>query len=159
MFQFRRIGRATATVARLTKRVWENKKLTTKTKIAVYSACVLSTLLNGSETLTLYAWQEKMLNTFDLRTLRRILGVRWSDRITNNEILERADIPSMCTLLRKHRLRWLGHVRRMDDGRIPKDLRCGELAIGKRTQGRPQLHYKDICKKYMRAIDIDIEKW
>ena len=45
----RRIGRATSTLARLTKRVWENSKLTTNSKMAVYRACVLSTLLYGSE--------------------------------------------------------------------------------------------------------------
>ena len=44
----RRIGRACGTFSQLKKRVWENKKLTVKTKISVYRACVLSTLLYGS---------------------------------------------------------------------------------------------------------------
>ena len=35
--------------SRLTKKVWLNKKLTTHTKIQVYRACVLSTLLYCSE--------------------------------------------------------------------------------------------------------------
>ena len=90
----RRIGRATSTLARLTKRVWENGKLTTNTKMAVYRACVLSTLLYGSESWTLHARQEKRLNSFHMRNLRRILGIKWSDYITNNEVLELANIPS-----------------------------------------------------------------
>ncbi|KAJ7324884.1 hypothetical protein JRQ81_017904, partial [Phrynocephalus forsythii] len=49
----------------------------------------------------------------------------------------------MYTLLKQRRLRWLGHVVRMDDGRIPKDLLYGELIKGKRPRGRPQLRYKD----------------
>lgn len=44
----------------------------------------------------------------------------------------------MFTLLRQHRLRWLGHVHRMPDSRIPKDLLYGELAAGRRPAGRPQ---------------------
>ena len=44
-----RIGKAASTMAKLSKRVWENKKLTINTKVKVYNACVLSTLLYGSE--------------------------------------------------------------------------------------------------------------
>jgi len=57
----------------------------------------------------------------------------------------------MYTLLRQRRLRWLGHVHRMKDGRIPKDLLYGELAEGKRPTGRPLLRYKD-TKMYARGI-------
>ena len=44
-----RIGKASAAMARLIKRVWENTMLTIKTKTEVYQACMLSTLLYGSE--------------------------------------------------------------------------------------------------------------
>ena len=43
------IGKASTTLSKLTKRVWENKHLTIPTKINVYKACVISTLLYGSE--------------------------------------------------------------------------------------------------------------
>ena len=61
----------------------------------------------------------------------------------------------MYTLLRQRRLRWLGHVRRMEDGCIPKDILYGELALGRRTTGRPHLRYKDVCIRDMKAVDID----
>ncbi|XP_038066715.1 uncharacterized protein LOC119736778 [Patiria miniata] len=127
----RRIGRAASTFARLTERVWENGKLTIHTKTAVYRTCVLSTLLYGSESWALYSRQEKRLNTFHLRNLRRILGIKWSDHVTNTEVLAQAGIQSLVTLLQQRRLRWLGHVYRMPEGRIPKVLLYGELASGK----------------------------
>ena len=40
----KRIGKATSAMSRLSTRVWETTNLTTNTKIAVYNACVLSTL-------------------------------------------------------------------------------------------------------------------
>ncbi|XP_066297920.1 uncharacterized protein [Branchiostoma lanceolatum] len=46
----KRIGKSATTLARLTTRVWEIPKLSVKTKMAVDNACVLSTLLFGSET-------------------------------------------------------------------------------------------------------------
>ena len=51
----RRIAKAAGTMARLSKRVWENKKLTTATKMKVYQSCVISTLLYGSESWATYS--------------------------------------------------------------------------------------------------------
>ena len=155
----KRIGKAATTLARLTSRVWTNPKLTVKTKMVVYNACVVRTLMYGSETWTTYTRQEKRLNSFHPRSIRRILGISWQDRVSNTEVLSRANIPSMFTLLRQRRLRWLGHVYRMEGGRIPKDILYGELASGRRSKGRPQLHYKDVCKRDMTALDINTNFW
>lgn len=154
-----RIAKAAAVMARLNKRVWQNHNLTEKTKLRVYQACVLSTLLYSSETWTTYASQEKKLNSFHLRCLRRILRIQWQDKVPNTEVLERAGINSMLAILSERRLRWLGHVRRMDPGRIPKDLLYGELVEGTRLTGRPRLRYKDVCKKDMKLSDIDVNSW
>ena len=91
-------------MARLIKRVWENTMLTIKTKTQVYQACVLSTLLYGGESWTLYTRQERRLNTSHLRCLRRILGISWQDHIPNTEVLARAGTLSMYALLTKRRL-------------------------------------------------------
>ena len=50
----------------------------------------------------------------------------------------------MYALLTKRRLRWLGHVMRMHDGRLPKDILYGELATGYRPTGRPMLCCRDL---------------
>ena len=144
----KRIGKAATTHARLATRVWTNPKLTVKTKMVV-----------GSEAWTTYARQERRLNTFHMRILRRILGISWQDKVPNTEVLSRAGLPSMYTLLRQRRLRWLGHVHRMPDGCIPKDLLYGELASGKRSTGRPQLRYRDVVKRDMKSVDISTESW
>ena len=122
-----------------TFRVWSSPKLSVKTNMIVCNACVISTLLYGSETWTMHAGQERILNSFHLRSIRGILVVSWQDKVTNADVLYRAGLPTMYTLLRQRRLRWLGHVRRMEDGRIPKCILYGELALGRRTTGRPHL--------------------
>ena len=159
----RRIGMAATTLGWLTTCVWKNPKLTVTTKMTVYNGCIISTLLYGSEAWTTYTKHERKLKGFHLRSLRRILGINWSDRVPNAQVLERAGLSTMYTLLRKRRLRWLGHVRRMEDGRISKDILSGELASGKKIcwpQGRcPQLRYKDVCKRDLKALDIDTNSW
>ena len=91
----KRIGKACPTLARLTARVWTSPKLSMNTKMAVYNICVVSTLLNGSETWTIHAGQERRLNTFHLRSIRRILGISRQDKVTNADVLSRAGLPSM----------------------------------------------------------------
>ena len=48
-----------------------------------------------------YAGQERSLNTFHLRSIRRILGISWQDKVTNADVLSRAGPPTMYTLLRQ----------------------------------------------------------
>ena len=118
--------------------------LTTKTKMDVYKACVLSTLLYGSEAWTMYTRQERKLKTFHMRCLRKIQGIAWQDRIPDKDVLARAGMPSMFALLSQRRLRWLGHVRRMKNGIIPKDTLYGELATGTRPTRRHVLRFRGV---------------
>ena len=155
----RRIAKAVAVMARLSRRVWMNSQLTTNTKLKVYQACVLSTLLYGSESWSTYARQENRLENFHLRCLRHILGITWQDKITKAAVLEQAGSLSMHLMLCQRRLRWLGHVHRMEDGRIPKNVLYGELALARRPVSRPGLRYKDVCKRDLKLTDINTGSW
>ena len=73
----KQIGKAATTLSRLTKCVWSNNKLSDHTKFNVYKACVISTLLYGSESWTMCAHKEKRLNVFHMHYLRRILEITW----------------------------------------------------------------------------------
>ena len=46
----------------------------------------------------------------------------WKDRVRNSDILEHAGLPSMVDILSEKRLSWLGHVHRMSDNQLPKQL-------------------------------------
>ena len=149
-----RIAKAAGVMAKLNKRVWNNSLLSERTKVLVYQACVLSTLLYGSESWTAYARQEKCLNSFHLRCLRRLLKIKWQDKVPNTEVLDRAALLSMPALLSHRRLRWLGHVHRMDPHRLPREILYGELRDGARRIGQPQLRFKDVCKRDMKGAQI-----
>ena len=65
----------------------------------------------------------------------------------------------MYTLLKQRRLRWLGHVSRVEDSRITKDLRYGELATRKRSTRRTQLRLKGICQRDLKALATNTDTW
>ncbi|XP_069187112.1 uncharacterized protein [Procambarus clarkii] len=83
----KRIGKASTTMSRLTKRVWANNELTECTKIQVYRTCVLSTLLYGIESWTLHTSQERQLNAYHMHCLQHILDITRQDKVTNNSLL------------------------------------------------------------------------
>ena len=103
--------------------------------------------------------QQRRLNVFHIRSPWKLLGISWKSRISNTVGLSRCGLLTMFMMLRQLRLRWLGHVRRMKDGRIPKDILYGELIAGKRNLGRPQLHNRKVCKRDMKELSIDENKW
>ena len=154
-----RIAKAAGVMAKLNKRVWSNSLLSERTKVLVYQACVLSTLLYGSESWTVYARQERRLNSFHLRSLRRLLHIRWQDRVPNTDLLQRAGLMGIPSMLMQRRLRWLGHVHRMEPDRLPREILYGELRDSTRKVGRPLLRYKDTIKRDLTAVKINTNSW
>ena len=62
-------------------------------------------------------------------------------------------------MLMKHHVRWAGHLVRMDDSRIPKQLFDGELSEGKRSQGGQKKRYTDSLKASLKTLQIDTSTW
>ena len=155
-----RIKKACSSFGRLYDRVWKNHGLTISTKVRVYEAVVLTILLYGSEAWILYRKHVKMLESFHImRHLRIILGIRWQDKVTNIEVLNRANSSSLEALLIKAQLRWSGHVVRMDDTRLPKIALYGELSSGVRSVGGQRKRYKDTLKQSLRSCGISVDNW
>ena len=124
-----RIGKASGTFARLTAIVWDNQKLSIRTKANVYRSCVCSTLLYGFETWMLSSVQERKINTFHRQCLRQI---SWQQKITNKEVLKRTGFTTM--YFNPVTAGYAGHVLRMGAERIPKSLLYSELVVGKATE-------------------------
>ncbi|KAL8615669.1 hypothetical protein ACOMHN_034819 [Nucella lapillus] len=141
-----RICKASQALGRLRARVLNQHNLQQSTKLRVYKTIVLISLLYGCETWTLYRRHIKLLESFHMRSMRSTLGIKWQDKITNLEVLDRAGTTSIEAMILKTQLRWTEHVIWMDSDRIPKQLLYGELCRGKRKQGRPLKRYKDCIK-------------
>ena len=50
------------------------------------------------------------------------MGIKCQYKIKNNEVLQRAKIDGMEAMLMRAQLRWIGHVQRMSDNRMPKQI-------------------------------------
>ena len=122
-----RLSKASSSFGKLSKRVWQSHSLRLSTKIQVYKAVVVPTLLCGAETWVLYREQIRLLEQFHQRCLRSILCIKWQDHMSNKEILRRASLPSIEFIMLQVQLSWAGHVTRMEDTRMPKAIFFSEL--------------------------------
>ena len=154
-----RLAKAGASFGRLWTRVWGERGIKLSTKLAVYKAVVITSLLYGCETWTLYRKQIRALDQFHLRCLRRIMGISWEDKVSNPEVLRKAKTTGIEALIMKAQLRWVGHVIRMDNTRLPKMIFFSELVSGTRNLGRPLKRYKDCLKASLEACDISTLGW
>ena len=110
------------------------------TKIKVYSAVVLPTLLYGCEAWTPYRRHIRRLDQFHVRCLRCIANIKWQDMIPNTEVLQRCTQNVIEHHIKRAQLRWSGHLVSMADDRIPKTVFYGELGAGHRTRGGQRSH-------------------
>ena len=154
-----RVAKASSSFGRLRNTVWDRKGLKLQTKLKVYRAVVLTSLLYACETWTTYARHERILNRFHINCLKKILHIKWEDKVPDTKVLERSGLTSIQTLLRKNKVRWVGHVTRMGDERIPKKLLYGQLKEGKRSVGRQKKRYKDTLKESLKDFKIEPSSW
>ena len=84
----KRIGKAWAAFNKL-KPIWRSQKFTTKTKVNVYKACVLSVLMYGCETWGLTCGEEQLIDRFQHKSLRSLLRINYTMRVTNEEVRRR----------------------------------------------------------------------
>ncbi|KAK3775513.1 hypothetical protein RRG08_041297 [Elysia crispata] len=71
---------------------------------------------------TLYRKHIEQLERFHTRSLSSILGIRWQDKVTNLEVLDRARSTSIEAMILKTKLRLTGHVIRIEPDRITCQL-------------------------------------
>ena len=154
-----RIAKASVAFGRLRTNVWERNGIRLNTKLKVYKAVVLPTLLYACETWTVYQRHAKKLNHFHLSCLKKLLKFRWQDKIPDTEVLKRAKMQNVHTLLKLAQLRWTCHVTRMPDERLPKKVLYGELQEGKRSQGGQKKRYKVTLKASLKDFNIPTESW
>ena len=112
---------------------------------------VLSTMLYGAESWTCTDSDYERINAIHNKMIRNIAGVKIDD-ISNNKLYHKVGIGPIYNIIKKHRLRWAGHVSRMTNPRIPKKVLHGELVGAKRGSGRPRKSWTDCLKDDLSLV-------
>ena len=126
---------------------------TPKMKGKVFRACIQSCLTYASETWPLKVENEKRMNTAEMRMIRRMCRVSLRDRCSNEELRARMHLEPASSIMRRNRLRWYGHVFRMDEKEWVKRSWKYELT-GKRPRGRPKKTWDETVANDRRLFGL-----
>ena len=121
-------------------------------KYKLYHSLVLFTLLYGCETWTLLADTEKMIHAFEMKCMRKLLGISYLEPETNEFV--RARVQSfvgprehLLATVKRRKLQWFCHVTKHDS--LSKTILQGTVEGGRKrgskkkagttmlTSGRP----------------------
>ena len=73
-------------------------------------SCIWSVAVCGSEAWTLGKNEERIINAFETWSWRGMLKIKWTDRIMNGEVFQRAKEEGvLLKILKNRRHSWVGH--------------------------------------------------
>ena len=112
-------------------------------KLRLFDSLIIPVAMYACEKWTLKVEDERRISAFETKCLRRIAGITYQDRVSNEDL--RKQLKRETTILQKVRLqqlRWLGHIQRMENSRLPKVAFEGRVH-GSRPPGRPRKRWRD----------------
>jgi len=89
-----------------------SKHISFKIRGKVFTACIRSTMLHGSETWAPNASDLQRLRRNDRAMIRWICSAKLEDKISSAVLHQKLDLDEITAVLRTRRLRWYGHVQR-----------------------------------------------
>ena len=135
-----------------------------KIKILLYRTIIFPVVFYGCETWSLTLREEHRLRVFENRVLRRIFGPKregvtgeWR-KLHNEELNDLYSSPNIVRVKKSRRLRWAGHVARMEEGRVVHKVLVGKPE-GKRPLGRPRCRWEDNIKMDLQEVERGCGDW
>ena len=114
-------------------------------------------VLYGCETWSPTLREEHRLRVFENRVLRRIFGPKRDEvagewrKLHNEELNSLYSSPSIVRLIKSRRMRWVGHVARMEEGSGVHKVSVGKPE-GKTPLGRPGRRWEDNIKMDLQEV-------
>ena len=133
-----------------------NKGISFHTRGHVFVAAVRGVMLHASETWPMTAEDVARVVRNDHSMIRWICSKKLSDRCSISDLRTKLQIPNIVDVMRQKRLRWYGHVLRMDDNAWQKMMMSYNVN-GAAPRGRPKLRWIDSVKKDMKELGINTD--
>jgi hypothetical protein len=113
-----------------------------ETLLRFYKIMAIPTILYESECWTLTVRQKRTLEAAEICFVRSVAGYRLIDHRRNEDIREELQIIDINSRIKDCQIKWLQHLERMEQNRIPK-LLLNYKPRGRRDQRRPCRRWRE----------------
>ena len=132
-----------------------NRGISLMSRGRVFSAGVRGVLLHASETWPLTVEASYRLERNDNAMVRWICATKITDNISMAVLRDRLGIASLDVIMRRGRLRWFGHISRMEESCWQKKMLTFE--VDGVHHGRPKKRWSENIKTDMKKLNISEE--
>ena len=140
------------------KQIFESKKVQIPTKVRLLKSHIESIFLYNSELWTLTKKLENTINVFQRNLLRKVLNIKWPNKISNKQLYERMKIDEWSKTIRERRLSWYGHLLRLPDNTPAKTALREAQRYVKKPRGGQKLTWIKMIEKDLETARVMVAK-
>jgi len=117
----------------------------------LYKTLIRPVVSYGAEAWTLTKKEKQAMLIFERKIFIRIYDPKYE----NGELEEMSKGENIVKWIKGQRIRWLGHLKGMEEDRMPKKILTQELE-GTRRRGRPSERWKEELERDLQVLGVRI---
>ena len=141
--------------------IWWDKHITKNRKLQIYKTVIQSILTYGVEVWQISVRNQNKILATEMDVLRRSAGKSRKEKIRNRqikEIMKEEEEPDIIDIIETKRLQWYGHVKRMTEERLPRQI-MEWTPPERRKRGRPTKTWIEGVHTAMTSRRIEPGQW
>ena len=136
------------------RNIFESRKISIEVKIRLLGSHIESIFLYNSELWTVTKATENTIDTFQRNIMRKILNIKWPDKISNADLYNLTKTKEWSKKVKKRRLQWFGHLIRLPEDAPAKQALYAAQKQTKKPRGGQKTTWLKTIEKDIQNVNM-----